>query len=115
MEIIQAKITKTELMKKHMNFFQSMTKAVVDVEKGIMALDADLHADLEALLLDQGSRQEYLWGINLHPLKDQNDFVEYTALINIRPWQENASMEIANPEIKQRVNHIVEALMDYAA
>lgn len=36
-------------------------------EKEIMAVDAELHADLEALLLEKESKQDVLWGINLYP------------------------------------------------
>jgi hypothetical protein len=47
--------------------FGNLVKAVVDVARGIMVVDADMHADQEALLLEDGSRQRDLWGINLHP------------------------------------------------
>ncbi len=37
--------------------FGDMVKAVVDVERRVMAIGGELHADEEAYLLDQGSRQ----------------------------------------------------------
>ena len=55
------------------------------MKKEVIALDAELHADLEAYLLERGSDQEDLWGINLYPKKERKDFIEYTVLINIRP------------------------------
>ena len=60
-----------------------MCKAVVDIERNVCAVDAELHADLESLLLENGSLQENLWGVNLYPLKQKFDFIEYTSLINI--------------------------------
>ena len=57
--------------------FGDMVKAVVDVERGIMAVDAELHADQEALLIGEGSQLSDLWGINLYPDLDGEDFVEF--------------------------------------
>ncbi|MEW6558419.1 MAG: DUF5674 family protein [Elusimicrobiota bacterium] len=113
MEIIDNKISKSELAKNFLNYFKTVTKMVVDIEKGIIAVDAELHADLEALLLENGSLQENLWGINLYPYKDKNDFIQYTALINIRPSMDNRSMEIENPEIREKIRNIVDKLIDY--
>ena len=53
-------------------------KAVVDVKQEIIVIDAELHADEEELLLDQGSRQEDLWGINLYPHLPEDDLLSLT-------------------------------------
>jgi hypothetical protein len=111
MEIIHTPITKEELQKKYMNFFKDMIKAVVDIEKEIIALDGELHADLESSLLEEGSYQNNLWGVNLYPLKDKENFIEYSALINIRPSQDNFSMEIENNQIKNKVKQVLEKLI----
>ena len=113
MKIIDSKITKEDLIKEHLGYFKTMVKAVVDVEKGIIGIDAELHADIEADLLEKGSKQEKLWGINLYPLKDRGNFIEYTALINIRPHQDNASMEIESREIKEKINKIIDQWIAY--
>lgn len=115
MEIIKAKITKKELSERFLNYFKTMTKAVVDIEKGIIAVDAELHADLEERLLENGSKQENLWGINLYPFNDKDNLIEYTSLINIRPHQDNYSMEIADPAIKKKVKDILEKFIGYDA
>lgn len=47
--------------------FGDLVKAVVDVARDVMVVDAELHADQEKFMLDQGSRQADLWGINLYP------------------------------------------------
>ncbi|MEW6687043.1 MAG: DUF5674 family protein [Candidatus Edwardsbacteria bacterium] len=113
MRILDSKITKKELIERHLSYFKTLTKAVVDVEKGIIAVDAELHSDLEAYLLENGSKQENLWGINLYPLQAKDDFIEYTALINIRPHQNNRSMEIEEAKIKEEIKKIVDKLIDY--
>ena len=88
-----------------------MMKMVVDVEKEILAGDAELHADLEALLLENGSRQYDLWGINIYPEQSDEDYIEFTALINIRPSQANRSMEVENPETRAKIRKICARLL----
>lgn len=88
-----------------------MIKAVVDIRKGIMAINGELHADLEYLLLDNSSQQEDLWGINLFLSKEKKDWIEYTALINIRPSMDNRSMEVEDPQIREKIKDIVYRLI----
>jgi hypothetical protein len=78
-----------------------MVKAVVDVEKEIMAVDAELHADEEALLLEKGSRQEDLWGINIYPEMPENERIEFDAMINLRPSQGNRTRGVDAPETRE--------------
>jgi len=92
-----------------------MIKAVVDLEKRVMAVDAELHADEEALLLEKGSNQEHLWGVNLYPSRKGDDFIEFTSFINIRPAQGNPSMEVLSPEVRSRIVEIVGGLVDVDA
>lgn len=91
--------------------FGDLVKAVVDVHKGIMAIDAELHADEEALLIENGSDQNDLWGINLYPELESGDFVEYDSMINLRPSQGNRGRGVESPEIRARIQHIVAALV----
>ena len=88
-----------------------MTKAVVDSKKEIIALDGELHADLEASLIETGSKQEDLWGINLYLEKPLKERIEYTALINIRPSQDNPGMEVENAKIRKKIERIVNKLI----
>lgn len=115
MEIIDKKIKKSKFIKKYLNYFKTVSKAVADIEKEIIAADAELHSDLEAFLLENGSKQENLWGINLYPHKDKSDFIEYTALINIRPHQDNRSMEIEDNDIREKIKRVIDRLIDYEA
>jgi hypothetical protein len=87
--------------------FGDMVKAVVDVERELIALDAELHADLEALLLDDGSLQKDLWGINLYPGLPAADFLEFDSMINIRPSQGNTSRGVDDEEIRLKLISVV--------
>lgn len=81
-----------------------MVKGVVDVEKGLLALEADMYADLEKVLLEQGSKQEDLWGINLYPdLFGEDDFLEFDSMINIRPGQGNRSRGVEDSALRQQI------------
>lgn len=87
-------------------FFEDMVKFVVDVEKEIAAVGGELHADAEAILLEEGCRQEDLWGANYYPGMGGEECIEYTSLINIRPSQGNRSMLIEDAGIRARVRDI---------
>jgi hypothetical protein len=84
-------ITISELREMAAEGFGDLVKAVVDVERGLMVVDADLQADQEAHLLDEGAQLADLWGINLYPDLPDADFVEFDSMINVRPLQGNRS------------------------
>lgn len=92
-------------------WFGDMVKVVIDVERGVLALGGDLHADGEQLLLADGSGQKHLWGANVFPFRDAKDRLEYTALINIRPAQGNRSMEVQSVLLRQEMAAIVDKLL----
>ena len=91
--------------------FGDMVKAVVDIRRDIMAVDAELHADEEALLIENGSDQNSLWGINLYPELNGDDFLEFDSMINLRPSQGNRSRGVEDPEIQERIRNIVNRLV----
>jgi hypothetical protein len=111
MRIVTEKITVSELKEMSGKMFGNLVKAVVDTEKEIMAVDAELHADEEALLLENGSKQENLWGINLYPEMTGDDFVEFDSMINIRPKQENRSRGVDNEELQKKILEIINKLV----
>jgi len=111
MKIIEEKISLDELKKMAQNTFGDFVKAVVDVRKQIMAVDAELHADLEALLLENRSKQADLWGINIYPELEGEDFVEFDSMINLRPSQENRSREVEDPKIREKIKTIIGKLV----
>ena len=77
----------------------------------IMAVGGELHADANAALLERGSLQHDLWGINLYPDKAKNVWIEFIALINIRPAAGNRSMQIKDPGIRKHIEDIVNELV----
>lgn len=110
-KIISDLITKAKLAKIAKNQFGDLVKAVVDVEKEILAIGGELHADEEALLLEKGSRQEDVWGINLYPEKPDSEFVEFNSMINVRPSQGNKSRGVENLELQKKIRTIVHKLI----
>jgi hypothetical protein len=111
MEIIDKTITLKDLKQIAEKIFGNLVKAVVDTEKGIMAVGGELHADEEALLLQNGSKQENLWGINIYPELSGDEFVEFDSMINLRPSQGNRSRGVDNPEIRKEIILIVNKLI----
>jgi len=111
MKIISTPISRRTVLKECSHYFRKLIKAVVDIKKQIIAIDAELHADLEALLLEKGSKQEDLWGINLYLEKEKDEQIEYTALINIRPSLNNKWMEVEDPRIREKIKDIVNRLI----
>ena len=91
--------------------FGDMVKAVVDVRRNIMALGGELHADEEQVLLDDGSKQEDLWGINIYHAKPRSEWIEFDSMINIRPRQENRTRGVENSEIQKSISEIVNHLI----
>ena len=87
--------------------FGNMVKAVVDVDRELLAVDAELHADLESLLIEHGSRQRNLWGINLYPEMKGDDFVEFDSLINVRPSQGNRSRYVESAQTRERIMRVI--------
>jgi hypothetical protein len=86
--------------------FGIMVKYVVDVDRGVIAIGGELHADGEAVLLGLESDQRSLWGANYYPGSGLDDCIEYTALINIRPARGNPGMEVLDPSIRERIREL---------
>ena len=107
MKIITETLLLGELKQMAEATFGNLVKAVVDIERELIAVDAELHSDLEALLLENGSKQKNLWGINLYSEIQGDDFVEFDSMINMRPSQGNRSRGIENEEIRKKILTIV--------
>ncbi len=111
MKLIRKAITLKEIDILAKKRFGNLVKAVVDIEKRIMVIDGELHADEEALLLKKGSKQKDLWGINLYPELSGKDFVEFDSMVNIRPSAGNMSRGVTDPKIKKKILSIVNELV----
>ena len=107
MEIVKDILTLDELKRMASTLFENMVRAVVDVERELIAFDAELHSDLEALLLEDGSKQKDLWGINLYPEMQGDEFIEFDSMINMRPVQGNLSRGIESSETREKISAVV--------
>ena len=111
MTIINQAISRKILAEMAQNFYGEMIKGVVDIDRRIMALDAELHSDLEKILLEDGSDQKSLWGINLYPDVEGDDFIEFDSLINISPRRNNFSRNVEDDAIRSQIRSIVNNLI----
>ena len=111
-KIIAGKINKEDLAKLAQDSFGDIVKAVVDVEKSIMAIGGELHSDEESLLLENGSKQENLWGINIYTEKPESEWIEFDSMINIRPRQGNRSRSVEDAFLREKIIHIVSSLVE---
>lgn len=105
-KLITAKIDKEELKRLVLEGFEDMVKYTVDVKQKRIAIGGELHADCEQRLLESGSEQKDIWGANYYPGKGESGCIEYTSLINIRPSQENNSIEITNKNLREEIRDI---------
>ena len=112
MKIIENKISILELRKIAKRLFGDLVKVVVDVEKEIMAIDGELHSDEEALLLEKGSRQKDLWGINIYPEIKNNEWIEFDSMINLRPSLQNFSRGVDDLDIRRKIKEVVNKLVE---
>lgn len=112
MEIVRTGVTIDHLKVLAEAGFGDLVKAVVDVERGIMAIGGTMHADEEAVLLDLGSRQADLWGINLYPAEfGSSGWLEFDSMINIRPGQSNRSRSVEDEATQGRIRDLIDRLV----
>ncbi len=98
----------TEQLQEMMEMLETYIKLAVDIERGILAGGGAMHADCEAVLLEDGSRQEFIWGADWNPEAQE---VTFESLINIRPRQNNRSMELQAPGLRAQVEQITRKLL----
>lgn len=112
MEIVRTPTPLAHLQELAAARFGDLVKAVVDVERGIMAIDAGMHADEEAALIQDGSQQRHLWGINLYPTEHGTDgWLEFDSMINLRPGQGNRTRSVEDPALRAVIAVIVDRLV----
>lgn len=112
--IVRTPITRADLAATAATQFGDMVKAVVDVARGVMAIGGAMHADEEATLLDDGSRQFDLWGINLYPDDAGDAWIEFDSMINVRPAQGNRGRDVEDPALREAIRGVVNALVSDA-
>ena len=111
MQIVKEKINVSVLRGMSKKMFGNLVKAVVDVEEGIVVIDGELHADELAVLIENGSEQKNLWGINIYPEKKGEDFIEFNSVINIRPNQGNHSRGVEDEQEREKIVGVVNKLI----
>ena len=110
-QIVSAPVPLGDLRRLAEGQFGEFVKAVVDISRGIMAVGGELHADEEAVLLQDGARQTDLWGINLYPDLPTSDFIEFDSMINVRPSQGNRSRGIEDATVRRQIEDVVARLV----
>lgn len=111
MLIVRDRISLVELRIQAEETFGNLVKAVVDVKRRMMAVGGELHADEEALLLEDGSSQQDLWGINLYPEFSDERWIEFDSVMNIRPSHGNRSRSVDDPEVRRAIFVLVGELV----
>lgn len=111
LSVVENKITKNDLSELSKERYGDLVKAVIDIKRGIMAIGAELHSDEEEHLLEQGSEQQHLWGVNLYPDKSGEEFIEFDSIINMRPSQGNPSRDVLDPTIRQKIIDVLTVLV----
>ncbi len=108
--VLAQRIERTDLARL-LTLFGDMIKYVVDVERGVIAIGGELHADAEHVLLEHGSRQADVWGANYYPGRGREDCIEFTSLINIRPARGNRGMQVEAPTIREHIRALTFSLI----
>jgi len=112
MKIVKDKITMSELKEMAKRMYENLVKAVVDIEKDILAIDAEMHVDLEQFLIEkENCEPKNLWGINIWPEKTGDDFIEFDSMINLKPGFGNRTRGIDSTETKDKIKKIVNKLV----
>lgn len=97
-----------ELRQMAEKMYGNLVKADVDISRKLLLIDMDMHADGETYLLENGSSQSDLWGVNLHPDKfGTAEFIEFDSMINIRPRQNNFSRSVQDVQTREQIKQIV--------
>src|SRR5207237_5009471 len=109
--IVRQQLTRPELVAMAQARFGDMVKAVVDISRGVMAVNGELHSDEEALLIEDGSRQADLWGINLYPNDSSPEWIEFDSMINVRPSQNNRSRDVEDESTRAAIRRVIQALV----
>ena len=107
--IVEDKISVDKLRKIGKEFYLSMIKGVVDIEKEIVAFGGEYHMDANMVLMENGSKQSNVWGFNVYFDKPRDSWIEYTSLINIRPLANNNDMEVLDQNIREKMKKIIDS------
>ena len=105
--VIRKKATKEEIEKMAQDL-EGFIKVVVDIENKMLAGGGQRHAEGEEKLLQEGSKQQNLWGGGFDT---QTQEIDYNSMINLRPSQDNPSRDILSAETRKIFDKIVKDLL----
>jgi hypothetical protein len=109
--IVRTPIPLSEVIAIAQRRFGDMTKAAVDLGRGVMAIGGELHSDEEALLLEDGAAQSDVWGINIYPAEVGEAWIEFDSMINVRPSANNRTRGVDDPATQTRIREVVASLI----
>lgn len=105
MKILTEPIKKEELKSMAEKIFGNLVKAVVDIEQEIVAVDAELHVDLAELLVERGSTNKNLWGVNIYPDETGDNWLEFDSVVNLKPQFNNRTRGVNDPIIREKITN----------
>ncbi len=111
-KIVEDVISLRELREIAEEFYTTMVKGVVDIEKEIVAFGGEYHADANEIIIENGSRQSDVWGFNVYVDRPRDSWIEYVSLINIRPQAGNMEMEIQDNNIRDTIKAIINSKIE---
>jgi len=76
-----------------------------------MAIGGELQSDEEAALLDDGSRQPDVWGINLFPGETGDTWLEFDSMINVRPARGNRTRGVDDSGTRDAIRRVLRTLV----
>jgi len=108
MKLIREPLTGAEI-KDIEREYGDYVKVTVDIEKGLVVVGPELHADALPMLKDHGSREEDVWGgwVNL-----VDRMIEMSAVLNIRPSSNNPSMELIDADRRRKLEEAVKSCFE---
>jgi hypothetical protein len=85
-------------------------KITADIEKKEIVIGCTLHVDGEKILLENGSRQDDIWGGGLDFISKE---IDATAVLNLRASLDNNSLEILDPRRREKFIALVKDIFEY--
>lgn len=107
-KILLEPISRAEAQDIGKHWYADLVKGVVDIERGLVALGGEYHMDANTVLIAHGSAQNTVWGFNVYPDQHDEEWIEFTSLINIRPAVGNRGMLVESEEIRAAMRTVIE-------
>ena len=107
--VVEKEIPLADLKEVAQEFYKTMIKGVVDIEKEVVAFGGEYHIDANQKLIERDSKQKNIWGFNVYLERPRDAWIEYISLINIRPSAGNTDMEVSDPNIREKMKRIIDS------